>query len=146
MRTHLLIGCGRSKLAHPAPARDLYTGSLFRAARGYAESSGLPWAVLSARYGVVQPGTVIEPYDTRLLGGAWPRSREIERPRVGMQIARWIGVSRPALVEIHAGAPYVKWARLGLDLALVHGVELLAPLHGLQVGERLSWYRQRRGA
>lgn len=148
MTHHLLIGCGGLKLDRPAAACELYTGPLFRAARTHAEASGVPWAILSARHGLVMPADVIEPYDTRLLAGAgrWPRSPEIDRYRVGMQIARWLGASRPSFIEIHAGAAYVRWARLALDLALVHGVEIVAPLHGLQVGERLSWYRQRRAA
>jgi len=146
--THLLIGCGGLKLDRPAAACELYTGPLFRAAHTHAEASGVPWAILSARYGLVMPNQVIEPYDTRLVGsrGRTPRSNNISRAQVGLQIGRWLGASRPAIIEVHAGVAYARWARLALDLALVHGVEIVAPLHGLQVGERLSWYRQRRAA
>jgi len=37
--TICLVGCGKSKLDRAAPAKDLYTGSLFRAARAFAEQT-----------------------------------------------------------------------------------------------------------
>ena len=35
-----LLGCGKAKLAIPAPARELYTGSLFRAALRLVDAGG----------------------------------------------------------------------------------------------------------
>jgi len=59
-----VIACGGRKLPHPAPARELYTGPLFRAARAWAEQSpGGRWFILSAHHGLVHPDTVVEPYD-----------------------------------------------------------------------------------
>src|SRR5215467_907471 len=66
MRTLLLVSCSGAKLAHAAPARDLYTSQLFQLARRYAEQSGHPWVILSALWGVVEPERVIEPYDRRM--------------------------------------------------------------------------------
>lgn len=63
----VLVSCGAAKLTTPAPARSLYTGSVFRAQRDYAEAiPGRRWAILSALYGLVDPDTVIAPYDLRL--------------------------------------------------------------------------------
>lgn len=141
--THLLIGCGARKLDHAAPARDLYTGPLFRAARTYAEASGLPWAILSARYGLVMPEQVIEPYDYRLVHRAyWAWSRHVTHHLLGEQIRVWLGAGQPR-VEVHAGVAYTRWLAAALDdahLAVWGG----APLAGLKVGQRLRWYRQRR--
>ena len=39
MRRIGLISCGKAKLAVAAPARSLYTGSLFKAASAYAEAT-----------------------------------------------------------------------------------------------------------
>ena len=61
-----LVGCGKSKLSMAAPARDLYAGPLFRAARAYAEQTCDEWLVLSALYGVLTPDEVIEPFDLTL--------------------------------------------------------------------------------
>jgi len=70
----ILVGCGARKLAHAAPAKDLYTGPLFRAARAYAEAHADAWYVLSAKYGLVHPDRVIEPYNVYL-----PKLNAVER-------------------------------------------------------------------
>jgi hypothetical protein len=62
----VIVGCGARKLEWAAPARELYTGSLFRAASRHAERLGLPWRILSAEHGFISPDTVIEPYDRRI--------------------------------------------------------------------------------
>lgn len=61
-----LVGCGASKLGHAAPARELYTGDLFRKASAWAQTHADRWYVLSARHGLVHPDTVLEPYDQRM--------------------------------------------------------------------------------
>jgi hypothetical protein len=64
----ILIGCVKTKAPEPRPARELYTSPLFLARREYAESTGLPWFIVSARYGLVTPDAIIEPYDATLAG------------------------------------------------------------------------------
>lgn len=64
-RVAVIIPCGKAKLARPAQACQLYTGSLFKA--------NLTWAlsvvalrdiyILSAKYGLVISAKVLEPYD-----------------------------------------------------------------------------------
>jgi hypothetical protein len=71
-----VIPCSGAKIDRPAPARDLYTCSMFRHTLGNAEqcavldeAAGLGPArvlILSARYGLVDPGQVLEPYDVRM--------------------------------------------------------------------------------
>jgi hypothetical protein len=64
--TVVLISCSKSKLAKKAPARDLYTGNLFRKAVAWAEKQGYTWYVVSALYGLVHPDHSLEPYDFSL--------------------------------------------------------------------------------
>lgn len=64
--TVVLISCSKSKLAKKAPARDLYTGRLFRKAVSWAEKQGYNWYVVSALYGLVHPDHSLEPYDFTL--------------------------------------------------------------------------------
>jgi hypothetical protein len=70
-----LVGCGARKLAHPAPTRELYTGTLFRLASAYAERVCDEWYVLSALHGLVHPDEVLSPYNLALGGvpvaGRW---------------------------------------------------------------------------
>ena len=61
-----IVACSKTKLATPAPAKDLYTSPLFKAARAYCERTYDRWFILSALHGLVEPETVIEPYDVTL--------------------------------------------------------------------------------
>jgi hypothetical protein len=60
------IGCSAQKLDHAAPARELYTGALFKRALEYAELVSDKVFVLSAGNGVVALDKELEPYDARL--------------------------------------------------------------------------------
>jgi hypothetical protein len=71
----LVIACSRRKAPHPAAARDLYTGPVFRQSLAAAlaeaaryEAGGTPARVLvlSARYGLITLDEVIAPYDLRM--------------------------------------------------------------------------------
>ncbi len=66
MKTVVLVGCGKSKLDHSAPAQDLYTGPLFRKARAWAEKHGDEWGILSAKHFLVMPDQVLKPYEKKL--------------------------------------------------------------------------------
>lgn len=67
-----VIPCGAEKRAHPAAARDLYVGQMFtntlRAALATAALDEPPSRVLilSARHGLIDLDTVVEPYDQRI--------------------------------------------------------------------------------
>ena len=68
MSTIVLIGCSKSKANHPAPAGEFYLGTGFRKALAYSRRAYPDAAiyVLSAHYGLVPIGTVLEPYDLTL--------------------------------------------------------------------------------
>jgi hypothetical protein len=51
----ILLGCVKRKRDHPATAKDLYSSPLWAGRRAYAESSGVPWLILSAKHGLVDP-------------------------------------------------------------------------------------------
>ncbi|MGM1060620.1 DUF6884 domain-containing protein [Saccharothrix sp. Mg75] len=67
-----VVPCSSTKLDIPAPARSLYTGSMFRYCFAIVEreaalttAAGIPTRVviLSARHGLVDPDTEIAPYE-----------------------------------------------------------------------------------
>jgi hypothetical protein len=131
-----LVGCGKSKQAHAAPARDLYTGALFRKSLAYAEARCSVVYVLSAKHGLLALDQVVEPYEfslaeldaagrERWAGGIWDVI--IARGHVDMS----------ALLVL-AGDLY--FGPL-FDAAVAQGllVELLDPLRGKQIGERLRF-------
>ncbi|MDR7612231.1 MAG: hypothetical protein QN210_07440 [Armatimonadota bacterium] len=136
-----LVGCVKSKRAQPAPARDLYTSPLFRGARRFVERTCDRWFVLSAEYGLVAPETLLEPYE-RTLTTASPSERRQWAERVLGQLERELGRDlSPYVFELHAGRAY-------LDHGLVRGIlerggRVERPLHGLGLGARLAFYRER---
>jgi hypothetical protein len=71
-RRLFVVPCGRTKLDTPAPARSLYTGSMFRfcfaviereAALAAAAGMSARVMILSARHGLLDPDTEIAPYE-----------------------------------------------------------------------------------
>lgn len=66
----VVVPCGAGKLDHAAPAADLYTSQHFaltlRAARKLAEDQGARVFILSALHGLLDPATVVEPYNVKM--------------------------------------------------------------------------------
>jgi len=71
-----VIPCGGEKTAHAAPARDLYVGQMFKntlaAAEKYAadraaEGQAVQILILSAKHGLLDLDTVVEPYDCEMM-------------------------------------------------------------------------------
>jgi hypothetical protein len=133
----ILLGCVKQKLDYAAPAKDLYRSRLWRARRAYAEASGLPWLILSAEHGVLEPDTVIAPYDVEL------RSLSVSARRswgehVVRGLERRFGSLDGMIFEVHAGEPYRRAIEPGLR---ERGARVEAPLAGLTIGWHLDWYR-----
>jgi hypothetical protein len=128
----LLVGCVKTKQTVPSPARELYTSSLFTRRRGYAEASGSPWYVLSARHGLVAPDEVIAPYDVHL--ASQPSSyRSAWGVFVAEQLRRELGSLVGLVVEVHAGDAYVDAVRRPLEAA---GVTVVDPVEPARWGRR----------
>jgi hypothetical protein len=68
----IIVPCTRQKIwdtspnAGPTQARDAYTGSAFRRWRAYAEDTGLPWFILSTKYGLTPPDLPITNYNVTI--------------------------------------------------------------------------------
>jgi len=64
-KTLALVGCGSEKQNKSAEARLLYTSTYFMKKRTWAEGCHA-WRILSAEHGLVNPDTILEPYDTAM--------------------------------------------------------------------------------
>lgn len=132
----LLVTCVKTKRAQPAAAKDLYVSPLFRRERRYAEGRGLPWFILSAEHGLVTPDEWLSPYERYL-----PDTPASYRSAWGRWVAEkldvLVGPLAGKLIEIHAGKTYLDVIAEPLQ---AKGARLLSPLHGLSMGQRLSWY------
>jgi hypothetical protein len=126
----------KSKKDRPAPAKDLYTSALFRRQRAYAEAAGVPWFILSAEHGLVQPDEWLAPYE-RYLPDTTPAYQQAWGRFVAERLELLLGSLDGRRVEVHASGDYVRAIRGPLE---AKRAELLTPLEGLAQGERLRWY------
>lgn len=134
-----LVGCVKSKRTSPAPARDLYVSALFRGQRAFVEKSCDEWFVLSAEHGLVDPDSVLAPYE-KTLKDASTRERRDWSNRVLASIDSRFPDLHPIVFEMHAGVAY-----LGFGLVegiLARGGQVENPVEGLSLGRRLSFYKK----
>lgn len=64
-----VLACSGSKRAvERCQAQDMYTGSIFLKGRAIAEAHGVPFKILSAKYGLIEPTDEIDIYNERFKG------------------------------------------------------------------------------
>jgi len=129
----VLVSCAKTKLPHPAPARELYTSSWFQKARDIVEASGAHWFVLSSRYGLVAPNTEIAPYDYTLnsLGVTERRAWAAEGLKALLPL-----LTNERRVVMFAGDRYREFLVEPLER---QGMTVEVPMAHLSRGEQLSW-------
>lgn len=127
-----VVSCSKSKLDRPAPARELYTSPMFRMSLAYALGCSDVVYIASALHGLVQLDTVIKPYDLKL-----STLRKREREAWGLRVSDEL-LSRHGrgfkLIAL-AGNDYTQPLRRGL----YQRAEIIEPLAGMQLGQRLAW-------
>lgn len=139
-RLVVLVQCTATKRDEPSPARELYDPSpYFRRQRRYAEVAGDDWYILSAKYGLLEPDTEIEPYDISIADvddrGTWGR-------KIGSEIfdrySSRSGLTRTAdavRFEVLAGKGY---AAHFVPYLQDKGFTVCEPLEHLRIGERFN--------
>jgi tetratricopeptide (TPR) repeat protein len=65
-RLFFWVSCAAEKHDRPMAARDLYCSDLFEKSRDFVQRQRGRWFILSAKYGLVAPEEVIEPYNETL--------------------------------------------------------------------------------
>jgi len=129
----IVLGCVKTKRGSRLPARELYASPLWNKRRAFAEQSGRPWLILSAKHGLLEPGTKVDPYDVTIPG----LSKAARRELVELVRRQSSSLLRPdAVLEVHAGAPYVSVLRDA-------GLRTEHPMRGKQIGQQLAWYKRR---
>ncbi|PND57507.1 hypothetical protein CRM90_10875 [Mycobacterium sp. ENV421] len=132
----LLVTCVKTKQEKPCAAKDLYTSTLFKKQRAFAENLGVAWFILSAEHGLVAPDEWLAPYERYL-----PDTPAVYRTAWAGWVAERLdllaGPVAGKVIEIHASAPYLNVVRPLLE---AKGATVVDPLKGLAQGERLAWY------
>ena len=129
-----LVSCVKSKLDAPAPAEDLYTSIWFRAARQFVERQNAQWFILSAKYGLVSPDTVIEPYE-QTLNKMDVAARKAWSADLYQQSRGYLGLPESRIVFL-AGLRYREFI---IDRLAADGYRTDAPLARLGIGSQVRW-------
>ena len=135
MKKIVLISCVSKKLPHPASAQDLYVSPLFRLNLQYARKLQ-PDAiyVLSAKHGLLDLNTEIEPYNLTLNDMA-TRQVQAWAEQVLEQIKQRADLSKDHFVFL-AGLKYRKFLVPRLASYEV-------PMQGLTIGRQLQFLSER---
>lgn len=124
-----LVACTKKKQPYACPAREMYSPSaLFRKASAYCAREYDRWYILSAKYGLLSPEDVVEPYDDTLQSMS-----KTERTSWGKRVSSQLKKLGDHVYFAHAGQAHLK---------PLSGVNVVDVLSGLRIGERLHWYNE----
>ena len=130
----VLISCVAKKNNYPCKANEMYISTLFKSAYQYAKKLNPDKIfILSAKYGLLEENTVIDPYNETLKTKSGNDVR-IWADKVYHELAVKTDVSNDQYIFL-AGEEY----RKHLVSKLKH-VEI--PLKGLRIGEQLKFYKE----
>jgi hypothetical protein len=128
----IIIQCGKKKiwakdpLARSVKAKDAYISNYFKLCRRYAEGFSDKWIILSGKYGIIDPETVIKNYDKKL----FPTNKF--KIKVRNQLKYIISKRFRQIVSL-CGSDYSNFLN---DVLMYFGLELDTPLRGKKIGER----------
>lgn len=146
----VLVSCGFAKRDYRCQAQDMYTSTLFKAARAYAETFGDYWFIISAKHGWLSPYEFIDPYD-QTVKGATLDAKLLTKNLVSSGWTDFLNEHRECLSPaVYNGSKLVSPQRVtGLEVTALVGKEYLPlldkvrnmqlPLEGMQIGQRIQW-------
>lgn len=132
-----LVSCVKTKRNGEHPAKDLYCSDWFKKARAYVEKQNTAWYILSAKYYLLEPDTVISAYN-QTLNKMPVKDRNAWALNVFEMMKKII---KPQdTVYFLAGKKYREFLLDKVGPICAH-VEV--PMEGLRSGEQKQWLRER---
>lgn len=134
-KIYLVAGCGK-QLPYSAAAKDLYCSQHFQACRRYVEEKESRWYILSPLHQVLNPETIIKPYDK----SPYSLSHQ-ERILWAQQVAE--NLIQVASLEIEFVFLTGKLYRQEVTPILqAKGYETKIPMQHLAIGQQLAWIKK----
>ena len=134
--TIFLVSCAGKKLPNPAKAKDIYMPSdLFKKSRAYVESTGKPWFILSAKYGLLDIEKRISPYN-KTLNTMRKEKRCKWAQKVLKDLIPHLEKEKIKSVVILAGSRYREFLEPEL---CDRGFYVYVPMGDLGIGKQLAW-------
>lgn len=127
-----LIACSKRKQTYSCSAREMYSKSpLFRKAFAYCQKYYDRVYILSAKYGLLNPETVIDPYDLDLSQIAIKERKEWAK-NVATRLKKIL--KRNDRIYFHVGIKYREFLLPEFE------DRSFVPLAGLSIGKQLQFY------
>ena len=139
VETVCLVSCVGTKQTNPAQAKDLYQSDWFIKARAYAEAVGSCWFILSAKYGLVHPDDVIEPYEMTLNTIGVTERRDWACHVQGKMDKQMPDAGR---IVVLAGKRYRDFL---MDYLQTRAERVEVPMANLGIGKQKNWLRSQLG-
>jgi len=135
----VLVSCVKNKTTISMPAQDLYISDLFQKSSAYAKLIGDSWYILSAKYGLLSPDQVIEPYE-----------KTLNKIGVGERKSWAKSVISDLAKIVTPGDEVVFLAGVKYRENLIHplkkmGSKISVPMEGLSFGNQLKWLKNQLG-
>ena len=132
-----LLSCTKLKQNYSCPAKKMYAPSpLFSKAYAYASKNYDQIGILSAKYGLLLPDEIIEPYELSLKTMK-KKQKHVWATRVNTQLETKLDMNSIRRVYIHAGKDYREHI---IPHFQQRDIEIVIPLEGLSFGRQLKWY------
>ena len=131
-----LVSCVSKKRSEPCPASQLYVSDWFLKAVAFAQKHSDEWYILSAKYGLLNPHQIIEPYNLTLK--TMSKFQREAWARYVFSDLRTL-LSPNDTVIFLAGHAYREY--LERPIAQI-GCRIEIPMEGLKIGEQLQWLNQ----
>ena len=128
-----LVSCVSVKRRVPSRAGDLYASPWFRKARACVEAMGCPWYILSAKHGLLDPNSTIDPYNQTLKTMPVNRRRAWASGVIKHLAPRLVGVNSVAFLAGRAYREFLERELRG------RGLTIYVPMEGMGIGRQLSW-------
>ncbi|MCK9544833.1 MAG: hypothetical protein M0R03_22700 [Novosphingobium sp.] len=129
-----LVGCVKSKLTIPSPAKKIYISPLFKKAVSYIKKRGYDnWFILSAKYGLLDKNKIIEPYELTLSSFSKDELKHWS-DKVGDDIKKY----RLNDLHFYCGSNYHN--DFLLNFLKSNNIKYELPLLGLSLGQRLAFF------
>jgi hypothetical protein len=127
-----LVSCSKKKKGYACKAKEIYSEStLFNKTASYVARKYFSWFIISAKYGLLNPEEVIEPYDVTLYNMS--KDEIIDWSKKVADSLVCLGIDK---VDIYAGSLYRKYLIRFLD---ENNIKYNVPMQGLGIGKQLQF-------
>ena len=133
MKKIFLVSCAKSKKTEASKGEELYVSTLFQEAKKFALNGGDIWFILSAKYGLLNPQTVVDPYEKTL-----KKMTSEEKKTWAMSVSKSLKpiLKKDDQIIFLAGKDYRKDLE---DEFRKEGIRVTAPLRSMGLGKQMGW-------